>query len=185
MGVTERQMISGLYREEVEVPFDFEAAEPDIPFAEGAATTSADSERWTLRAVRNMLVRLRQLEHDAAQLGEVKAEIVDSYDHQIQTKERQASVLRQALQSILERGPFGPRLTFPDAGKVHLSTAGGNLVLANQEAAVTAYGFNFTKPTTDVAAMNTWARDLHKRTGEVPKGYVVAPKRKTLVVSKP
>jgi hypothetical protein len=174
MAVAERAMLNELYFEDVELPFD--------PAGEAPSTPGDD---WTLVTVRNMLVRMRQLEREVVQAKEAKAAIVDSYDHQIAGKQAQVDTLRGSLQGILERGPFGPRLQFADAGKIHLSTAGGNVVLANQEAAVSEYGFRFEKSVTDITAMTAWARQHVAAGNAPPTGFEVAPKRKTLVVSKP
>lgn len=140
-------------------------------------------EEATLLQVHGMVARLRDTERAAAQITEAKRALVATYDDALAQKAEQAAALRAALLAVLERGPFGSKLEFPDVGKIHTTTTGGNLALVNQEAAVSQYGFRFTKEVTDIAEMNAWARQHHKESGEIPVGYEHVPKRRTLVAS--
>lgn len=186
-------MLPVLYEEEVDadLPFDPEQGLPVPVPAEGqqAADVSPEAalpvQDYELRQVRAMLVRLRQAEADAARVAATRKEVLAAYQRREEQLAVAALALRGALQAVLERGPYGTKLDFPDAGKLHLSTTGGNLVLDSQEAAVSEYGFRFEKSVVDHALMNAWARDHYKATGEVPTGYKVEPQRRTLVVKKP
>lgn len=168
-------MLAGLLDEEFELPF-----EPGTPPDEIISAVGDD-----LTHVRAMLVRLKQLEREHAQVQRVRAAVLDSYDHKLKGLADQAEELKAALAGLLERGPHGSKLTFPDVARINLTTKGGNLRLANQEEAVSTYGFRFERVVCDVAAMNQWARDHFRETGEIPTGYEVQPKYKALVVAKP
>jgi hypothetical protein len=190
-------MISELYDEEIDdaqlpgqllqvvavpPPEDDDGA---VAWVEQLDAAVATVEPWQ---VRSMLVRYRQLEAEQEQVAKVFASVADSYKSKLSGLGDQMDQLRTAMQSVLERGGLGSKLSFPDAGRINLSTAGGNLTLQPQggkELAVTEYGFRFERPVVDEAAMNQWAREYHKETGEVPNGYMVQPKRKTLVIAKP
>ena len=161
------EMLAELYEDDVAVP------------AEGGP------ESWELTQVRNVLIRLRQLEREQEQVAKTRAAVVDAYKARENAIEANISDLRMILQSVLERGPHGDKITFPDAGTIHLTTKGGNLVLKSQEEAVSAYGKQFTRPTVDMTALSQWARKAFTEDGEIPKGFDVAPKYKTLVVKKP
>jgi homogentisate 1,2-dioxygenase len=189
-------MLAPLYDEEVDndLPLGLLAAVEALPaeplaeddplretFATEIASRSAEVE---LRHVRAMLVRTRQLERELGQLGEARRAVMDSYDHTMGRKQAEIDKLKAAMQSVLMNGKHGTKLTFPDAGRINLSTAGGNLALASKEEAVTAHGEQFKREVVDEAAMNQWAREQYRETGQAPAGYAVQPKRKTLVVAK-
>lgn len=142
-----------------------------------------DPQGAELLDVRRRLVRLRQLEREAAQLANLRKAVVAEYERRELELQQQAQALRGDLQAALERGPFGTKLQFPDAGAIHLTTVPARLQLASQEEAVSTYGFRFLKPQqTDVPAMNKWAAEHFKATGEVPAGYEPVAAHKTLVV---
>lgn len=144
-----------------------------------------DPQAVQLQDVRRMLVRLRQLERDQAQVQAARDAVVDSYTQRLTEIADQVAMLRGNLLSVLERGPFGTKLDFPDAGKLHLSTVAASLKLANQEAAVGTYGYRFSRAVCDVPAMNKWAKEHYTSTSQVPEGYELVPSRKTLVVKQP
>lgn len=169
-------MLHELYDEEVELPYPVEV----LPHLEDAQVQALE-----LAQVRRMLIRLRQLQADQEQAVATKRAVVATYDDRIATLDTQIDALKEGLLSVLVRGPHGTKLTFPDAGRINLSTAGGNVVLDSKEEAVTAHGYMFTRPVVDEAAMNSWAREYTKEHGQPPKGYAVAPRRKVLVVAKP
>lgn len=156
------------------VPADVDTQEPPLGLA---------AEEWQLVQVRDAVAQLIALGREADQVKQAAAQIAERYKEHLAHLDERMDTLRSSLQGVLERGPHGNKLTFPDTGRINLSTTGGNLKLVDQEAAVSEYGFRFTRPVCDVAAMNTWARDYNKESGQVPTGYEVQPQRKTLVLT--
>lgn len=130
--------------------------------------------------VRRLMIRLLQLERDAARITKTKAAVVASYDEKLAAIERTTSMFRSSLQAWLERHgqrtkTGGRKVGFPDVATAYLQAGKPRIVVTDDQALQGQLGAMFTREVFDTTAAKAYALERALEGGEILPGVELEP----------
>lgn len=123
-------------------------------------------------AVRSVLIRLQQLDQDAADVKRRRDAVRETYDRQLSSIEDQADWLRRSLAAWVERHG---KTSFPDVGTAYLQRGGPKIRVVDRDAFRDATGDVFVKTAWDETWAKRYALEQALEAGEILPGVELVP----------